>query len=273
MAEIIRLPSDLRVTARGEPFLEQFTLSGGVAINGYEQTVSPLTERWRWRFSVLINNARSAHAYRAFLSRMRGRGNYAEVRICDPYRITRQMIGATYSRASVPHKPVTEEEGGGGGGGSAAWGDSWGDAWGDAWGAGVGGPPPTPSVSTGAYFSDGSGYALAEPKSPLTDDAPLNATSISFEAGPLAGHMSVGLFISLGGWPHLIEGWSQNGNIITAQINPPLRRARPTGYDVEFDAKFVGKFVSDDTGEIGTLAGGKYGLVPVSLVEDIGRAD
>lgn len=271
MAEIVRMPRELRIASRSDPFLEQFTRTGGVAINGHEQVVSPLTERWRWQFSVAVLDARSVRVFRAFVSRLRGRGNYAEVRVCDQYRLTRKSIGLAYPRPSVPHAPIDDGGGGGGGGGSEAWGDAWGDAWGVSWGVGST-PVPTPE-STGAYFSDGSGYALAQPTVHLTSPADLNDTEISFDGRSLAGMMDVGLFVSIGGWFHLIEGWSQNGTIITAQINPPMRRARPIGYDVEFDAKFVGRLETDMTGQINDLQGGKYGLVTISLFEDIGRAD
>lgn len=87
---------------RTDPQLSFNTRSGGVAIDGTEQIISPLSERWKFSAVFPIFNEVSARSVRIAKSKLKGRFNYLLLRICDQYRITRRDIGAI-SSGGVPH--------------------------------------------------------------------------------------------------------------------------------------------------------------------------
>lgn len=103
MPDIIEFPANLKITDRTDPELEFNTRSGGVGIDGTEQILSPLSERWRFVAIVPIFNVGQARSIRVIKSRLKGRFNYLLLRLCDPYRISRKDVGAWAENDAVPH--------------------------------------------------------------------------------------------------------------------------------------------------------------------------
>lgn len=91
---IVDFPPNLVFTDRTDPQLIFNNRSGGPAIDGSEQVVSPLSERWTYRVNVPIRNASEARSFRVTLSKLKGRYNYLRLYLCDQYRIARNDIGA-----------------------------------------------------------------------------------------------------------------------------------------------------------------------------------
>lgn len=139
MPDIVDFPGGLAFGDRVDPQLVANTRTGGVSINGFEQIVSPLSQRWEWTVSIPVHRAHKARGLRAFMAKMKGRFNYARIRMCDQYRMNRREMGAVpgFVRGrSVPH-------------------------------------------SDGAYFSDGSGYEMAHGTTPLSTPPVRGQTKIS----------------------------------------------------------------------------------------------
>jgi hypothetical protein len=106
MPEIIDM-AGLPISDRTDPILVPNTRSGGMAINGVEQVVSPLSSQWKFRAILPINTVGRARAWRATLAKMEGRWNYLRFRICDRARIGRRDIGAVFDGSEVPHSDDT----------------------------------------------------------------------------------------------------------------------------------------------------------------------
>lgn len=92
MPEIINLSQP--IADRTDPRLVPNTRSGGPALNGAEQIISPLSSVWKWTAHLPINNAARARSWRLTRALLDGRWNYLRTRICDRYRIGRSDIGA-----------------------------------------------------------------------------------------------------------------------------------------------------------------------------------
>jgi len=95
------------ISDRTDPILVPNTRSGGTAINGIEQVISPLTAIWKWRIVLPINTEGRARAWRATLAKLDGRFNYLRARACDRYRISSGEIGAIYGGYEIPHSDET----------------------------------------------------------------------------------------------------------------------------------------------------------------------
>jgi len=93
MPEIIEFPANLTITDRTDPQLGFNTRSPGVAIDGSEQVISPLSELWRYRVIIPIITKDQARSLRVIKSALKGRFNYLLLRLCDQYRISRKDIG------------------------------------------------------------------------------------------------------------------------------------------------------------------------------------
>jgi hypothetical protein len=223
MPDIIELT--LRMSDRTDPQLSQNTRSGGVAINGSEQIISPLSARWTFSAVFPIRNAGDARTIRRAKSKLKGRFNHLLLRVCDQYRISRRDVEAYHPEVAVSH-------------------------------------------SDGASFSDGTGYARAQPKSPVMLAASLHATEIVFRASDLGNGMTSGVFVSINDRLYHIDDWELDGTNYVAQISPPLRAAITTSDEVDFDAKCLWRLVSDDEGQL-QLSAGRLGAVTLNLVEPI----
>lgn len=105
MPEIIDLAQP--ISDRTDPILVPNTRSGGLAINGVEQVIGPLTAIWKWRIVLPINTVGRARAWRAVNARLDGRFNYLRAKVCDRYRIGRRDIGASFNGTQVPHSDDT----------------------------------------------------------------------------------------------------------------------------------------------------------------------
>lgn len=225
MVDIVELT--LRMSDRTDPELMFNTRTGGEAIDGTEQILSPLSERWRFTAVFPIMDKASARAIRVAKSKLKGRFNYLLLRICDQYRITRKDIGALGSPDGVPH-------------------------------------------SDGAYFSDGTGYALASPTTKIMADATDGAGQITVRASDFAGAITAGVFFSINYYLYQVDGWLEDGTNYILDISPPLREAVTTEDIADFDAKCLWRLVGDDEGSL-PLQAGKFGMVTLNLVEPIGR--
>lgn len=101
MADIIELT--LPIADRQDPQLSFNTRSPGVAMDGSEQIISPLSERWTWAITIPVFTKSAARGSRIIKSGLKGRFNYLLARVCDQYRITRKDIGGVYDGSSVHH--------------------------------------------------------------------------------------------------------------------------------------------------------------------------
>lgn len=131
------------------------------------------------------------------------------------------------------------------------------------------------TFSSGGGFSDGTTFAAAQPTSPVAVDGVEGDTTLTFDAGPLNGAMTAGVFVTIAGWLYVVEDWelSEDGLTIAATINPPLRRAVTADVDeVEFYARFIGRLDDDSRARV-DLAQGKFGKVSITVLEDVARED
>lgn len=94
MVDVIDFPPNLKITDRADPQMIPNTRSGGVAMDGGEQLLSSLSERWEWRIAVPILTEDAARSIRVVKSALKGKFNYLRVRMCDQYRITRKDVGS-----------------------------------------------------------------------------------------------------------------------------------------------------------------------------------
>ena len=92
---------------RTDPQLEFNNRSGGVALNGAEQILSPLSSRWRYVISVPANNKARVRALRTVKSKLKGRLNLLRLRVCDQYRINFRDIGLVPTPTGTPHSDET----------------------------------------------------------------------------------------------------------------------------------------------------------------------
>ncbi len=220
------------ISDRTDPLLVPNTRSGGVALNGMEQVISPLTSIWKWRIILPINTVGRARAWRAVNAKLKGRFNYLRARVCDQYRIGRRSIGASYPGDSVPH-------------------------------------------SDGAFFSDGTGYALAQPTSAVQVAAARGATSVRVLASDFAGAMTAGVFFSINDYLYVVTDWELAGTTeeyIDVTFEPPLRAAIDVDDTVDFDAKSIWVLDTDEMGRM-PLRLGRFGEVELNLTEALGRSE
>lgn len=104
MPEIIRWPGNLVITDRSNPMLVSNTRSGGRALNGQEQIVSPGSKVWQWQIQVPIYRQDHIRALSILLDTLDGRYGHLMIAMCDASRITRREMGAfPFSGPGVPH--------------------------------------------------------------------------------------------------------------------------------------------------------------------------
>lgn len=99
MPDIVEL--NMRMTDRTDPQIVPMTRSGGVALSGGKQILSPLVSRWQFSAEFPILDAAGARTMRVVKSKLMGQFNYLLLRVCDQYRITAQNVGAEIE--TVPH--------------------------------------------------------------------------------------------------------------------------------------------------------------------------
>lgn len=123
----------------------------------------------------------------------------------------------------------------------------------------------------GAFHSDGTGFALAQPATSMLVAAARSATSIVVLGSPLAGGMTAGVFFSINDYLYQVEEWETDGVAMNIVFSPPLRAAAEEGDTVDFDAKAIWSLEADDTGHL-DLRIGRFGAVQLKLVEALGRS-
>lgn len=126
------------------------------------------------------------------------------------------------------------------------------------------------SHSDGSFFSDGSGYAAAEPESTVTVAAAAGATTVTIDAGVVAEAMSAGVFVSIADWLYQVEAFEETAGDLALTLAPPLRVAAAAGDAVRFDARALWVLADDDGGAM-ELALGRFGTLALDLLEPIGR--
>ena len=129
--------------------------------------------------------------------------------------------------------------------------------------------------SDDSFFSDDTGYGLAQPSSPVQVAAARGATSVRVLASDFAGAMTAGVFFSISDWLYLVTDWEVNEDddtLLDITFKPGLRVAAEVGDDVEFDAKAVWVLDSDEAGKM-PLRLGRFGEVELMLTEAIGRSE
>ncbi len=260
MPDIVDFPGGLPFGDRSDPQLVFNTRSGGVSINGFEQIVSPLSQRWEWSVSIPVHRSHKARGLRAFLAKMRGRFNYARIRMCDQYRINRREMGAVpgfVRGGSVPH-------------------------------------------SDGAYFSDGAGYEMAHGTTELPSAPVAGQTTLTVDPGFLVRpgtYFSINEWLyvvtdvgdapvnSLADWVLENGTWDDGGywlddiswgnpgsipseTLRTISFEPPIRQSG--GTEIDWDATCLWQLATDRTGGV-SLRQGRFGTVTLDLVEPVNR--
>jgi len=219
------------ISDRTDPILVPNTRSGGTALNGMEQVVSPMTSIWKWRVVLPINTVGRARAWRAVNAQLDGRFNYLRARVCDRYRIGRSDVGASYNGTQVPHSDET-------------------------------------------FFSDDTGYGLAQPASAVQVAAARGANSVRVLASDFDGGMTAGVFFSINDYLYVVTDWEipeDDDTVIDITFKPGLRAAADEGDTVDFDAKAIWVLDSDEAGRM-PLRLGRFGEVELNLTEALGRS-
>lgn len=129
--------------------------------------------------------------------------------------------------------------------------------------------------SDDTFFSDDTGYGLAQPSSPVQVAAARGATSVRVLASDFAGAMSAGLFASINDYLLVITDWALAGDddeYLDVTFKPPLRAAVDEGDLLDLDARAVWVLDSDAGGQV-DLRLGRFGDAQLSLTEAIGRAE
>lgn len=230
MVDTIEL--NLPMSDRTDPQLSFNTRSPGMAIDGSEQIISPLSERWTFSAVFPILDATAARTIRIVKSRLKGRFNYLLLRICDQYRITRKDVGFSVG-----------DDG-----------------------------PGTPHSDGAYFSDGTGYQTSPQPSAPIMAVAAANATQVIVSAAPFNGKMSAGVFFDINYYLYQIDGWelSSDGLTYTLDISPPLRAAVSTADMANFDAKCLWRLETDSEGRL-DLQIGKFGFVTLNLVEPIGR--
>jgi hypothetical protein len=132
--------------------------------------------------------------------------------------------------------------------------------------------PPSVIIphSDGAPFSDYSGYALAQPRSPVMAAAAANALTVTVRASDFGGYMTAGVFFSIRYWLYQVDDWELVGDNYVLTISPPLRTEVTTDDEADFAAEALWRLDTDDSGRL-DLTGGRFGFVELNLVEPVGR--
>lgn len=255
MPEVFDWPGNLKISDRSDPMLVPMTRSGGMALNGDEQIISPLSARWEWSITVPIRTKDQARALRAILAQAKGRFNYLRVRVCDMYRISRREMGASPFTGEVPHSDMTYFSDGSGyqlSGGSAEIAST------------IAGQTsftvdPGFEISSGTFFSiDDWLYVITD-----VDDADIS---------PADGWvLETGSWVDTGYW---LEGldWAEYPPLSTTNrtihFEPPIRESG--GEEMLFNATAIWRLASDREGQL-PLTIGKFGTVTINFVEPVGR--
>lgn len=232
MADIVVFPGNLQISDRSDPQLVSLTRSGGVAINGVEQIISPLSQRWRWSVTIPIRRKDQARSLRVLLSQLQGRYGYLRMRVCDQYRISRSEMGAT---------PITSEHGVPHGDGAYF------------------------SDDEGYHLAGGTTQpveAAAEGATSLILD-----TDIPLVTGTFFSINDWLYVIETIDDPADLD---DPGTQRTIHFAPPLREAVTNEDDVNFDAVCLWQLTADDAGSL-PLSAGRRGTVTLNLIEPVGR--
>lgn len=229
---IVEFPSILKFTDRTDPQLMFNNRSGGIALDGSEQIVSPLSERWKYRVNVPIRNPEEVQEFRVVLSKLKGRYNYLRMRLCDQNRIRKDPAYVPPSGdLSVPFSddaPFSDD--------------------------------------VGFYYLNN----WVWPKVDVTSSANEGTSVVYINADTFGGIMKRGVFFSINDWLYLIEDWSLVGPNYVLNISPPLREDISIGDAADFSATAIWILSADEVGNL-DLQIGRLGVVTLDLIEPVLR--
>lgn len=218
----------LRPTSGGF-WLENPSRSGGVALNGSEQTIVSPAARWRAAWIVPITEDDQVLAARAFADALAGKANAALVPTFDGLRLSWPVDG--YGR--VLHPGTTRRR-----------------------------------QLDGTAFADPAIPAASEILATVNANAGLNATQIAINVTQ-GEPLKAGQFFGIGERLHRIKALvGAAGTVQSVAIVPPLRAAAPAGTVVRITRPVCRmKQVADDGG-IGTLDMLRFADVTLEFRED-----
>lgn len=125
--------------------------------------------------------------------------------------------------------------------------------------------------SDGAFFGDGSGYALSEPATSVLADAAEGERRLVVDAGALGDDgLVAGVFFSVDDWLYMVTGVDPSGADAIISFEPALRDDVIAGSEARFSARGLFRLASDTEGDA-FLASGRLGTVGLSLIEATGR--
>lgn len=255
MPDIVNFPGGLIIGDRTDPQLVANTRSGGQSINGFEQIISPLSQRWEWTISIPVFQTHHMRGLRAFLARAQGRFNYVRIRVCDMYRPSRREMGAI-GTGPVPHSD------------DALFSDDTGYHLGT-------GTAPLPTnlaagvtsltIDPGFLVQPGMLFSINEWLYVATDvdDASNDAEGWVLEGGEWDDD---GFWLTGIDWDYVSPPETQR----VVHFMPPLRAPAMAGDEMNFDPIVLWRLASDAEGSA-NLRAGKFGVVTLSFVEPVGR--
>lgn len=257
MPDIVDFPGGLIIGDRTDPQLIANTRSGGMAINGFEQIISPLSQRWEWTISIPIFKPHHMRSLRAFLAMTQGRFNYVRIRVCDMYRMSRAEMGAPGSGSPVPHSD------------GAFFSDDTGYV--TATGTAII-PDNIPEGATSMTIDPG--FAMIPGTLFSINDWLYVITAVSDAEIPQGE-----------GWVLESGEWDDGGMWMTGipwdyvppsptsrtiEFMPPIRSIVSAGDEMNFDPVCLWRLASDRDGAA-NLRVGKYGIVTLNFTEPVGR--
>jgi hypothetical protein len=232
MVDVVTFPGNLQISDRDDPQLVSLTRSGGTSLNGIEQVISPLSQRWKWSVTIPIRRKDQARSLRVMLSQLQGRYGYLRMRVCDLYRVSRREMGAT---------PITSEHG-------------------------------VPHSDGAYFSDDEGYHLAGGTTSPVAavaegDTSMVLDTGIPIVTGTF---FSINDWLYVIEDIDDPEDLDNPGTARTIHFAPPLREAATIEDELNFDPVAIWQLATDDTGAL-QLSLGKRGVVTLDLVEPVGR--
>ena len=208
---------NLELNARGR--------AGADSITGAGQVVYGVKPRWEGAVTFHRGGRDDILAWRAVLSKLRGRVNVLRMPLLDPLRPSNADIG-------LPENSIV----------------------------------PTPH-SDGAYFSDGSGYALV-PTANVGAAVAVGANSLSYDATVIGDALQPGQFFSVDDWPYRVTSIAGSGANTTIEFEPPAFVAMPANSIMRLDARSQW-VLPTDMAALPSLDRIKYSLVELPMLQHV----
>lgn len=205
------------------------TRSGGQSVSGREQVVVSGADKWRCKIELPTLRAEYVKPYRAFLARVRGRGNAFALPIADNHfwpSDAKLGLSAPQNRNGIP-------------------------------------------FAGGAFFSDGTGFAADDIYAEgIVSNAAIGAVQITVDLSTWGEILEIGQYFGLDDWAHIVTGIVyDSAGVATIDFMPPLRRAVVSTTQFRFRPVLVCRFEKDDSGrhplDIGRFTSPRLDVVEV----------